>query len=65
MLCRPPLNTEIALHDTLSLPLGNARIAYVDAQDVAAVLFRALIDPSLVSRTFDVSGPQALTHRDC
>lgn len=64
MLSRPPLCAEIAKEDTLSLPLGNARMAYVDARDVAAVLFRALTDPALAGRALEVSGSEALTHEE-
>jgi len=63
-LCRPPLSTEIAQEHTLSLPLGDARIAYVDARDVAAMLFRALIDPTFAGQALEVSGPEALTHEE-
>ncbi|SIO59178.1 Uncharacterized conserved protein YbjT, contains NAD(P)-binding and DUF2867 domains [Singulisphaera sp. GP187] len=62
MLALPPLSTEIATRSTLSLPLGDAKVAYVDADDVAAVLVRALIDPSLSGQGLDVSGPRALGH---
>jgi uncharacterized protein YbjT (DUF2867 family) len=64
MLARPPLSSEIALHGTLSLPLGDARIAYVDADDVAALLFKALTDQSLAGRAIELSGPEALTHEE-
>lgn len=62
MLARPPLATEIATRRTLSLPLGEAKVAYVDAHDVAAVLYTALTDRALVGRAIDVSGPEAVTH---
>jgi uncharacterized protein YbjT (DUF2867 family) len=64
MLALPPLSTEIASRRTLSLPLAGAAIAYVDANDVAAVLHRALVDPSLAGQGLAVSGPQALTHAE-
>jgi len=62
MLAAPPLCHEIAWKGTLSLPLGGARVAYVDADDVAAVLVRALLDRSLSGRGVDVNGPVALDH---
>ncbi len=64
MLALPPLSTEIAVHGSLSLPLGDAPVAYVDADDVAAVLHRALVDASLDGQAFEVSGPGALHHGD-
>ena len=64
MLARPPLSTEIARRRTLTLPLGLAKIAYVDARDVAAVLYRALTDPGLNGRAIAVSGPEAMDHEE-
>ena len=64
ILARPPLSSEIASLGTLSLPLGNAHIAYVDADDVAALLFKALTDHSLAGRAIELSGPEALTHEE-
>jgi len=64
MLAQPPLSTEIARQRTLSLPLGKAKIAYVDAHDVAAVLHRALTDPDLAGRAIALSGPEAVDHDD-
>jgi len=62
MLAQPPLSTEIASEDRLRLPLDDARVAYVDSGDVAAVLHRALVDPALSRVAIDVSGPEALDH---
>ncbi|HET6435130.1 MAG TPA: NAD(P)H-binding protein [Xanthomonadaceae bacterium] len=62
MLMLPPLSTEIVTEGRLRLPLADARVAYVDAGDVAAVLHRALVDPALESMAIDVNGPQALDH---
>jgi uncharacterized protein YbjT (DUF2867 family) len=62
MLALPPLSTEIATRGTLSLPLGDAAIAYVHAHDVAALLHRALLDASLSGQGLTLSGPEALNH---
>ncbi|HML60563.1 MAG TPA: NAD(P)H-binding protein [Solidesulfovibrio sp.] len=62
MLARPPLSTEIARSRTLRLPLDAARVAYVDAHDVAAVAFRALTDRGLAGRAISLNGPEALDH---
>ncbi|WP_337174509.1 NAD(P)H-binding protein [Paludisphaera sp.] len=64
MLARPPLSAEVAAKGTLSLPLGDARIAYVDAEDVAAVMARALTDDALIGRAVDVNGPESLGHHE-
>lgn len=62
MLALPPLSTEIATEGCLRLPLADARVAYVDADDVAAVLHRTLVDTRLSSVAIDVSGPQSFDH---
>lgn len=62
MIALPPLSTEIVQCGTLSLPLGDAKVAYVDANDVAATLFKALTDPTLAARAIALSGPEALDH---
>jgi uncharacterized protein YbjT (DUF2867 family) len=62
VLALPPLAAEISARGTLSLPLDDATIAYVDARDVAAVVHRALVDAGLTGRALDVNGPQALDH---
>jgi uncharacterized protein YbjT (DUF2867 family) len=62
VLARPPLSTEIATRRTLSLPLGSAKVAYVDARDVAATLFRALTDRALAGQAIELNGPEAVTH---
>lgn len=64
MLALPPLASEIARQGTLSLPLDDASIAYVDAEDVAAVIHRALVDDGFTGRGLTVSGPRAWNHDD-
>lgn len=59
---RPPIAMEIATRGTLSLPLADSAIAYVDARDVAAVLHRALVDQTLSGQAITVSGTEALDH---
>lgn len=62
LLAQPPIAAEVAGRGTLSLPLGDARIAYVDARDVAAVLHRTLAGAGPVGRAIEVNGPHALSH---
>jgi uncharacterized protein YbjT (DUF2867 family) len=62
MLALPPLSCEIAGRGTLSLPLDDAAVAYVDAHDVAAVVHRAWVDASLSGRALAVNGPRAWSH---
>lgn len=61
---RPPLAYEIAARGSFSLPLGDARIAYVDARDVAAVVHRALVDTRLAGHGITVNGPHVWRHEE-
>jgi uncharacterized protein YbjT (DUF2867 family) len=45
-------------------PAGQARIACVDARDVAAVASAALTGEGHVGRRYSVTGPEALTHAE-
>lgn len=51
-------------HGVLPVPAGEARIAWVDAGDVAAVAVGVLTTPGHEGRTYDVTGPAALHHRE-
>lgn len=62
MLATAPLADEIRSQDTLSLPLADARVAYVDAYDVAEVIVKALLDDGHVHQAYEVNGPEALDH---
>jgi len=43
---------------------GNGRVSLVDVRDIAAVALRALIEPGHEGRTYDVTGPESLTHAE-
>jgi uncharacterized protein YbjT (DUF2867 family) len=58
-LCRD----DIRLRNEIVLPAGNARVALVDARDVAAVIARLLAEPGTLRTTYTVSGEQALDYR--
>ena len=42
------------------LPLGDARIAWTDPQDIGAVVAHAFTAPDVEGRTFHVTGPEAI-----
>ncbi|RCR70693.1 SDR family oxidoreductase [Larkinella punicea] len=42
---------------------GDARISAVDIRDIAAVAVEALTMPGHVGKTYDLTGPEALTHQ--
>lgn len=41
---------------------GNARVSAVDVRDIAAAAAAALTEPGHAHRTYDLTGPEALTH---
>ncbi|MFC7328192.1 NAD(P)H-binding protein [Marinactinospora rubrisoli] len=45
----------------LTLPLGGLRQAFVDAADIAAVAAAALTEDGHTGRSYDISGPEALS----
>jgi len=53
---------DIAERGALFVPAGNGETSFVDARDVAAVGVRALVGPAHENRTYDVTGPEALTY---
>lgn len=44
--------------------IGDARISLVDIRDIAAVAAAALLDKRHENRTYDITGPQSLTHKE-
>lgn len=46
----------------LQAPINQARVSMVDARDIAAVAAAALTENGHERRTYDVTGPDALTH---
>lgn len=48
----------------LPVPAGDARVAWVDGDDVAAAAVALLTTDGYDGITFDVTGPEALHHRD-
>ena len=43
---------------------GHAKVSIVDVRDVAAVAFRALTDTVHESKTYEITGPESLTHAE-
>jgi uncharacterized protein YbjT (DUF2867 family) len=44
--------------------IGNARVSVVDTRDIAAAAAAALMEPGHEGRTYDLTGPAALTHAE-
>ncbi len=52
---------EMVRAGVLALPAGEGAEPFIDAEDIAAVAARLLVDPALDGRAYDLSGPEALT----
>lgn len=57
-------HAEAMRRGTLSAPMGAAKIAMVDARDVAAAGAEALTSPGLAGRTLTLTGPASLSYAD-
>jgi uncharacterized protein YbjT (DUF2867 family) len=45
-------------------PIGDARVSLVDVRDIAAVAAAALTEPSHTGNTYDITGPEPVSHDD-
>jgi uncharacterized protein YbjT (DUF2867 family) len=45
-------------------PLGDAKVSYVDARDVASVAFSTLTEDGHEGKAYEITGPEALSYRD-
>jgi uncharacterized protein YbjT (DUF2867 family) len=52
---------EAVLGGEVVLPLGDTRMAFNDADDIAAVVAAVLTDPGHAGNTYELSGPEALS----
>jgi uncharacterized protein YbjT (DUF2867 family) len=48
----------------LSLPVGDVRVPFVDADDIADVVVTALTEEGHAGRLYDLTGPRAVTHAE-
>jgi uncharacterized protein YbjT (DUF2867 family) len=55
---------EPILAGHVALPMADAEIPFVDAEDIAAVAAKALLDDSLNGQIITVTGPRKLTFRE-
>jgi len=55
---------QIAATGVFYQPAGNARISFVDARDIGAAATRVLTEDGHGGRSYDITGPEALTFAD-
>ena len=56
--------SAIAGEGRLYAPIGQARVSIVDIRDIAAVAMAALTQDGHEGSTYDLTGPEALTHQE-
>lgn len=54
----------IAAQDAVLLPAGDARISFVDAEDIASVAASALLTGDHAGSEYALTGPEAITHAE-
>jgi uncharacterized protein YbjT (DUF2867 family) len=58
------IGRSIASEGRFFAPAGDARVSVVDVRDVAAVAVAALTKSGHEGKTYDITGPEALTHAE-
>ena len=56
--------STISAQNAFYAPAGSAKVSVVDVRDIAAAAVAALTEPGHENKTYDLTGPQALTHAD-
>jgi uncharacterized protein YbjT (DUF2867 family) len=54
----------IRRNNSFAVPTGEAKISFIDARDIAEVAFVALTTTQLLNRTYDLTGPEALSNSE-
>ncbi|NIJ52820.1 SDR family oxidoreductase [Dyadobacter arcticus] len=55
---------SIRFHGQFFGAIGDAKISLVDTRDIAAAAGESLIDPKHENKTYDLTGPEALSHHE-
>jgi uncharacterized protein YbjT (DUF2867 family) len=58
------IGRSIASEGRFFAPAGDARVSVVDVRDIAAVAVAALTKSGHDGKTYDITGPEALTHAE-
>lgn len=56
--------STISSQSAFYAPAGNAKVSIVDVRDIAAVAARVLIESGHEGKTYNITGPEALTHAE-
>ena len=55
---------QVATEGRFYAPFADARVAMIDVRDIAAVAARTLTEPGHEGRTYELTGPEAISTRD-
>lgn len=56
--------STISFEGAFYAPAGDAKVSIVDVRDIASVAARALTECGHAGKTYDITGPEALTHAE-
>ena len=51
-------------HRKIFLPAGNAKVSFIDARDISAVIAKLITSEDYNNQEFDITGPEAIDHND-
>lgn len=57
-------SATISTQGVFYAPAGGAKVSIVDVRDIASVAAKVLTEPGHESKSYDITGPEALTHAD-
>jgi uncharacterized protein YbjT (DUF2867 family) len=58
------MRSTIVAQDAIYASAGQARVSLIDVRDIASVAAHVLTEPTHVGKTYDLTGPEALTHTE-
>lgn len=64
ILCAEPHFAQVSRLRQIRLPAGDAAISFIDAQDVAAVAAKCIVETGHDERAYTLTGGEGLTHGD-
>lgn len=56
--------TSVKKEGKFYMPLGDGKVSYIDARDIAAVAVEVLLSDEHAGKVYDLTGPEALSHQE-
>lgn len=54
----------IQTQNKILLPAGTAKVSFIDARDIAAVVAKLLVNDDKANQAFDITGPESIDHSE-